>query len=151
MSLIVPTRRGLLGGLLGLVAAPAVVKADSIMRVVAWKPPLPVVNEVMSGWLECNGALIDRAAYPELFAALGTHYARDLDRAILPDFRGKDMAGRIHRTDEIFTGPQRFVHIINARNWNGMVAGQIMPYIRHGISPSGRALAHEMATAIRSM
>ena len=57
---------------------------------------------VPTGWLRCNGAAINREAYPELFAAIGTTYGAG-DGATtfnLPDSRGRflrdldDGAGR---------------------------------------------------------
>lgn len=50
-----------------------------------------------SGWLKCNGAIVDRAQYPNLFAVIGTTYnaAGNITNAQfqLPDLRGEFVRG----------------------------------------------------------
>lgn len=50
---------------------------------------------IPTGWLECNGAAVSRAAYGTLFAAIGTNYGVG-DGATtfnLPDLRGEFLRG----------------------------------------------------------
>lgn len=51
-----------------------------------------------AGWLECNGALVSRAAYAALFAVIGTTYgAGDGSTTFkLPDLRGEFLRGWDH-------------------------------------------------------
>ncbi len=44
-----------------------------------------------AGWLHCNGQLLDRAAYPALFAAIGTTYGSTL----ATNFRVPDLSDRV--------------------------------------------------------
>ncbi|HEY8169799.1 MAG TPA: phage tail protein [Candidatus Limnocylindria bacterium] len=48
-----------------------------------------------AGWLLCDGTLVDRAAYPELFAAIGTNHGEDSEQTkfALPDYRGMFLRG----------------------------------------------------------
>ena len=59
-----------------------------------WKPgdiKATIVNAVPAGWLKANGAIVSRATYAALFAALGTTYgAGDGSTTFqLPDYRGR--------------------------------------------------------------
>jgi microcystin-dependent protein len=46
------------------------------------------------GWLACNGQSLARAAYPDLFAAIGTTYgAPDANSFNAPDYRGRMLVG----------------------------------------------------------
>jgi hypothetical protein len=65
-GLILP-RREFLKGLVGLVAAPAVVKAELLMPVKVWRPPLIWRN----GMIACNGVELAVADFPDLFAIFG--------------------------------------------------------------------------------
>lgn len=82
-----PSRRGfLIGGLAGLVASPAVVRAASLMPVSV--PRLVGVDRPR--WLVPDGRLVSKFDYPELFAQIGTTYGTG-DGATtfnLPDLRG---------------------------------------------------------------
>ncbi len=73
------SRRGVIGGLLGLVAAPAVVHAINLMPISVFKEPLRLASGegCPAGWLRCDGGFIRRADYPELFAAIGNTYGGD--------------------------------------------------------------------------
>lgn len=53
------------------------------------------VDDVPDHCLECNGALVGRAAYPELFAVLGTVYGEGDGSTTfaVPDFRDKFLRG----------------------------------------------------------
>lgn len=47
-----------------------------------------------SGWLPCNGGLINRTTYSALFAAIGTRYGTtDGSNFALPDLRGEFLRG----------------------------------------------------------
>jgi hypothetical protein len=60
-------RRAFLKGLVGLVAAPAVVKAQNLMPIVVWRPP--VVRR--EGWVLYNGATLKADKFPDLFNYFG--------------------------------------------------------------------------------
>jgi hypothetical protein len=79
-SLVLP-RRALFRGLLGLIAAPAIVRIGNIMPIIAWKPRL----EWRGYDLVCNGAELAVADFPELFAAL-FRGASPSDTLSLPDY-----------------------------------------------------------------
>lgn len=76
----------------------------------AWPPPVPPKEggqprireeaELFLGWLACDGRTLDRAKYPELFAAIGTTYnPRPPEPQVkpgefkLPDYRGYFLRG----------------------------------------------------------
>ena len=48
---------------------------------------LPVVGAVPKGYLPCDGRLVSNSAYPELAAAMGSHYGGEEDSFYLPDLR----------------------------------------------------------------
>lgn len=74
-------RRGFITGLGTLVAAPAIVRAGSLMPVRVWSPPLIIRD----GWLVPNGAEVPRAVFADLFAAVGTSWgSRSDDTFTLP-------------------------------------------------------------------
>jgi microcystin-dependent protein len=58
--------------------------------VIAYAGPTPP-----AGWLLCDGSLVDRAAFPELFAAIGTcHGEGDASTTFaIPDYRGQFLRG----------------------------------------------------------
>jgi hypothetical protein len=58
-NLVLP-RRALLKGLVGLIAAPAVVKAENLMPIVVWRPP--VVRR--EGWVLYNGVRCAKVSSP---------------------------------------------------------------------------------------
>jgi hypothetical protein len=60
-------RRGFIIGLGAVFAAPAIVRASSLM-------PIKVYREPVSDWLPCHGQQLSRTRYAELFRALGVTY-----------------------------------------------------------------------------
>src|SRR5260221_9980336 len=82
MTLIVPSRRGFLTGLAALLAAPAVVRADSLMPISARHlitrigEIKPHVGAIPPGWIECNGRWLCAREYSQLGdAILGVPWA----------------------------------------------------------------------------
>jgi hypothetical protein len=65
-GLILP-RRDFLKGLIGLVAAPAIVKAESLMPIKVWATPI----RWREGFLVLNGAMVKADDFPALFAIFG--------------------------------------------------------------------------------
>lgn len=63
------TRRSLL---IGLLAAPAIVKLDRLM--IMPRRPWPPVVRRPGGLLLCNGASLSAREYPDLFAIIGNTY-----------------------------------------------------------------------------
>jgi hypothetical protein len=61
------SRRGFLAGLGSLLAAPAVVRAESLMPIKVWRPPLIWRD----GLIACNGVELAVADFPDLFAIVG--------------------------------------------------------------------------------
>jgi hypothetical protein len=64
-NMISTSRRSFLGGLGALIAAPAIVRASSLMPITVLKNSPPLI-EVLPGFLLCNGAEIPRWKYKEL-------------------------------------------------------------------------------------
>jgi hypothetical protein len=60
-------RRAFLKSFVGLIAAPAVVKAENLMPIVVWRPP--VVRR--EGWVLYNGATLKADKFPDLFNYFG--------------------------------------------------------------------------------
>ena len=81
-------RRGFIGGLLNSLAAPAVVKAEVLMRI-AKEKVYPIREFIGGEWLVCNGAELSKVNYPDLFAALGHTYGGNVwsDKFNIPDLR----------------------------------------------------------------
>jgi hypothetical protein len=67
---VVLPRRHFLKGLAALVAAPAVVKAEILMPIKVWRPPL----EWREGFLVLNGAELKAGEFPALFEVFGHHF-----------------------------------------------------------------------------
>jgi hypothetical protein len=61
-------RRSFLGALGLTVSAPAIVKADNLMKI---SVQAPEVNEILPGLLELNGARVRVKDYPDLYRILG--------------------------------------------------------------------------------
>ena len=61
-------RRSFISGIAAALAAPAIVKAEVLMPVRTTLRPYPEIS--YPGWLPCDGRLISRSFYAELFAAL---------------------------------------------------------------------------------
>lgn len=56
-------------------------------------------GNVPPGWLECDGSVLSRSAYPDLFAAIGTTYNLGNETGLqfrLPDYRGEFLRGWDH-------------------------------------------------------
>jgi microcystin-dependent protein len=74
--------------------------ATILNRVSAAAPAGAVVPFAMSnpptGWLECNGAYLQRAAYSALFNAIGTRFGSGSTTFRLPDLRGQFLRGWDH-------------------------------------------------------
>lgn len=68
-ELLTPNRRSFLFGLVGAFAAPAIVRATSLMRIIPIGPP---IIELFPGMLLCNGAVLSRKDHQKLFEALET-------------------------------------------------------------------------------
>ena len=68
---VVLPRRAFLRGLVGLIAAPAVVKADILMPIKVWPPIIWRKGRFNWDMLVCNGAELRVADFPELFEYLG--------------------------------------------------------------------------------
>lgn len=95
---------------------------------------------IPTGWLECNGAAVSRAAYGTLFAAIGTNYGAG-DGATtfnLPDLRGEFLRGADRgrgvdagraigsaQGDAIrnITGSTGFINMYPVQNPNGAFGG----------------------------
>jgi hypothetical protein len=89
-NLILP-RRGFLVGLASLLAAPAVVRAEALMPIKVWRPP---INLFLSGYygiemVALNGAELKVADFPDLFDQLGYKYGGSGGHFRLPDESGK--------------------------------------------------------------
>lgn len=72
MSIVQPTRRGLITGLAALIAAPALVKASSLMPVKAWVEPLGYdgLHFWSITWIgtnDINGNMPEIAGHMEVF------------------------------------------------------------------------------------
>ena len=95
MSLLVPSRRVFIGGLLSALAAPAIVHIGNVRPVkaiVPFGPSIgdikPIVGAIPEGWVECNGQWLISRAHTELRNALGVE---DDPRGLffVPDMRAK--------------------------------------------------------------
>ncbi len=56
-------------------------------------PDVPMTYPEAVGWMLCDGRYLDKAAYPELFAVLGTLYGEQNDSFAIPDYRGLFLRG----------------------------------------------------------
>lgn len=66
------SRRGFLIGLGAALAAPAVVKADSLMKIAVLRGGAYAAPVEFGSMLLCNGAALNRVEYAELFRVIGT-------------------------------------------------------------------------------
>lgn len=73
----------------------AVITAEQITPIAAGTVIEYAGATVPSGFLECNGAEVARATFPDLFAAIGTAYgdAQAATDFVLPDLRGASVTG----------------------------------------------------------
>ena len=70
MTNLILSRRGFLAGLSSLLAAPAVVRAEALMPIKVWRPPL----RWRDGYIVLNGAELKISEFPDLFDAFGHHF-----------------------------------------------------------------------------
>jgi microcystin-dependent protein len=74
----------------GATAAP--LSCGIVGEIVAWP-----TDQIPDGFLECNGQIVSRTDYPELYAALGVKYGlAGIDMFKLPDYRGYFLRGWDH-------------------------------------------------------
>jgi hypothetical protein len=111
-------RRAFLGGLVAAFAAPAIVKAGSLMP----------VRAIAVDWLPCDGRFVSRALYPELFAVLGSEYGNDGSgrKFRLPDMRAS--GGHVE------AGLMRPTHVIEYQiatvtRPDGVWVGNLLPFM----------------------
>ena len=110
---LMTNRRGFLIGLGASLAAPAIVKADNLMKIIVPRPTIYVpdlllppgflatfqldnkmlATHVYTGkeWFSAAGQLLSRSAYPELYAAFGTTFGGEGEKFQLPDLRGRSI------------------------------------------------------------
>lgn len=69
---MIATRRGFLAGVGALLAAPLVARADNLMKIRGQRVPLDMEVPAWcpDGWAPCNGALVHRSQFPELFRSV---------------------------------------------------------------------------------
>ncbi len=83
------SRRSFLFGLGAALAAPSIVRADSLMRILAPKPEIiiPYLEPVLD-WVPCDGRVLHRALYSELFDVIGTVFGSGDQEGMfkMPDF-----------------------------------------------------------------
>jgi hypothetical protein len=79
------TRRGFILGVGAVFAAPAIVRASSLMPVKVLRP------EPIEPWIPCDGRLLSRTRYADLFRAIGTTFGAGdtLTTFNIPDLRGR--------------------------------------------------------------
>jgi hypothetical protein len=124
-------RRSFLASMLAACAAPAIVRADSLMRIVpreilVVRPVIPtgmifeyLGDSIPVGYVACDGRVLAQTDYPELYGVIGTAYgdggymARLIDSlytakafdAIRDTFAVPDLRGRIVHTTNFMIGP----------------------------------------------
>lgn len=86
MPLLISSRRSFLAGLAGVLAAPAIVRASSLMPISAsklWTPPTELVGAIKqiaggvpSGWVLCDGRWLIRERFSSLYAVMGDKYGQ---------------------------------------------------------------------------
>jgi hypothetical protein len=70
------------GFVLGLIAAPAIARADMLMPVKLWRPS---AIRLSNGLFLCDGGWLRTSDEPELFSLLGHTYGGSGDRFSLPN------------------------------------------------------------------
>lgn len=50
---------------------------------------LSAVEDPLGGWIPCDGRLLYRASFPDLFLVIGDTYGGDVDKFCLPNFTGQ--------------------------------------------------------------
>jgi microcystin-dependent protein len=83
------SRDALLAGVLDFLIPPGTIVPYAGLE----KPP--GATALSKGWLFCDGSIVNRSEYPELFAAIGLTYGRTLvnGQFRLPDLRGRTIIG----------------------------------------------------------
>jgi microcystin-dependent protein len=83
------SRDALLAGVLDFLIPPGTIVPYAGLQ----KPP--GATALSKGWLFCDGSIVNRSEYPELFAAIGLTYGRTLvnGQFRLPDLRGRTIIG----------------------------------------------------------
>lgn len=85
------SRRGFLLGIGAVLAAPAIVKAESLMKIAVLRESVDagLLRSAWPQWLRCDGRAVSRTTYPELFKAIGSVYGAGDGRTTfnLPDLR----------------------------------------------------------------
>jgi microcystin-dependent protein len=73
---------------------------DPIGSVIAYSGPIDQTSVLPTGWLPCDGRVLSKDSYPQLFSVLGTRYGEGKDSAgsktgdfNLPDYRGFFLRG----------------------------------------------------------
>ena len=128
---IITSRRSFITGLTGLIAAPAIVRAQSLMpvRVVKWSPPL---IEKYPGWFVLNGAEVSRERYRKLFVMLGTRWGPGDGSTTfnLPDLEARFFAPEPPHLSgaRSETRPQN-VRTVNLIGISGEKAGMIVAFL----------------------
>jgi hypothetical protein len=92
MNNLILSRRGFLAGLGSLLAAPAVVRAEALMPINVWRPPLIWRD----GLIACNGVELAVADFPDLFTIVGYIHG-----GCGPKFRLHDYSREPKNTDNV--------------------------------------------------
>lgn len=118
-------RRSFLFGLGALLAAPAVVKASSLMPISSAKLILPDtqiigaikanIGPIPNGWVLCDGRWLVKQAYSDLYAVIGDKYDARLPGQIGGDFYIPDLRDQSVRDGRgryvIYAGHQQTIHM----------------------------------------
>lgn len=73
-------RRGFLLGAVGLIVAPSIVHASSLMPIRVWKERLT--------WVPCDGRWLYKAEYVALWESIGHRVSSTMGRFQVPDLNG---------------------------------------------------------------
>ena len=103
--LVVPSRRSFLTGLGLLIAAPAIVRAASLMpvnaRLIVPDPAIGMIRAnigpIPPGWVECDGRWMIKRAHSDLYRVVGGTYGETGHQFFLPDLRAKSQQECIGR------------------------------------------------------
>ena len=120
MTILIPTRRGFIGGLIASLAAPAIVHAANLMPISVFKElHWASVDGMPPGWFHCDGGLLRCADHPELFRILDRWHGGDgVTTFAVPDLRHHEIPGRLRQSKYL-------VSAINGHSENGISAGTI--------------------------
>jgi microcystin-dependent protein len=107
-------------------------------------------NAVPNGYLECDGRAINKAEYPELFAAIGTSYSNDANGPTfnLPDCRSRTIVGVGHGSGNDEGGRALTDRVLGARfgEEKHHLTIDELPSHSHQISDPGHV--HEMSKVV---